>query len=644
MEQAVDLSDCPGGLDSSPGNPVVARKETNVAEDRRVFVHLVRHGEASHNKAVRNRLPGLSRSSIFKSAEHFDSRLSPVGRAQCIDAAERMPRSLCDALRSFYLCESRKLREEENGGDFQTRRIGHYKGGDDSRVEQSLCPGKSDEESEGIYGQNLSTFHKESQSVLSHSAHTQTSQKRVILLASTLRRSLETAHLVLSHAVQLIEHGDMNANVSEREDDADESIPTAAARSDSFRPPLSPEVRTDVRNRFERSLPESPRDPNNELSTGYPGRPSSAISDGADGEAECVTERSLLEVHNHSDRRLSESPISEDNDCQVVGKEKDRCEGAAGISSTEAGTIETVEEAERGVLDIPVHSLESMREWSGGGHVCDGRVSVDDLRDFCRPRFRSVSFEVDSNEDPLPPSMPRESRQDVERRCLSFLRTLFRVASRESPVLGVTTTPEGRAGHREEEKKAWDITAERRSTLPVEELTGSEVARPSLSSTTASHDVHVVCVVHSAWTRHLFALLGLFDPSRRGLKNCEWRSFTTSLRGIHAAINTVRDGRYISLLGGFQNKCIWCSCGWGGLLVVESRRPSHWSPTRSSSNAQLRLGPSCARVSKASPQECLLCGTVAFAPQHFKGPTTSQQREQGECVTLECRYSSYALS
>eukprot|EP00921_Rhytidocystis_pertsovi_P004793 GHVQ01008336.1.p1 GENE.GHVQ01008336.1~~GHVQ01008336.1.p1 ORF type:complete len:1034 (+),score=228.01 GHVQ01008336.1:46-3147(+) len=50
---------------------------------KEVIVHFVRHGEAEHNVAARNRPPGVSRESVFSSPRLHDPPLTPHGITQC---------------------------------------------------------------------------------------------------------------------------------------------------------------------------------------------------------------------------------------------------------------------------------------------------------------------------------------------------------------------------------------------------------------------------------------------------------------------------------------------------------------------------------------------------------------------------------
>ncbi|CEL98069.1 unnamed protein product [Vitrella brassicaformis CCMP3155] len=146
------------------------------------------------------------------------------------------------------------------------------------------------------------------------------------------------------------------------------------------------------------------------------------------------------------------------------------------LTSTLSRTVETARHAMPALKSVT--AIEHLREW-GGAHVCDGRMRLSDFKAKYEGLFDG-GFRVigDDEEDPLGPSAPREKRADVERRCGKFLETLERLL---------------------DEKDA------------------------------AGEDPVVVVVSHSAFLRHLFAYVGVFDPPSRGLKNCEWREANLSL-------------------------------------------------------------------------------------------------------------------
>lgn len=304
----------------------------------------------------------MSRSSIFKSAEHFDARLSPVGREQCIDAAKCMPRPLGRVLRGVYL-ESRKLHEEVLEGDCERRQREHCNEREDRRPGNAGCWPKNRKEFEGGFLQRAFLSEEEKAGVPSHTRHLHTLPDHVIVLASTLRRSLETAHLVLSHALQLVRNEEVQAD----EDFA------KVARSDSIRP--SAEDGIDARSRGKRSFPESPRGQNGRSSTGCEGSPRRAVG-AADEESRSATAESFLKSKNCLRQKHRGSPTSGQHGCDVLEKNEDRSADRAVWTNSNAGEpAKDGEETEGGCLvGLPVHALESMREWSGGGHICDGRV------------------------------------------------------------------------------------------------------------------------------------------------------------------------------------------------------------------------------------------------------------------------------
>nr|CEL67793.1 TPA: phosphoglycerate mutase family protein [Neospora caninum Liverpool] len=387
---------------ASLSSPPTGRTEEG---DRPIYLYLLRHAEGSHNKGAKERKPGQSRTSIFRSPEHFDARLSAKGKAQCADAAARMPAPLRAAL-AARLGDTTDLpgkavkESHENSTGDNTE--------DDTEEKRARGEG-SDRGSEeaGAAGQEgeRKSVHLEKFSV--------------VLCTSTLRRALETGHLVVQRAVDILRN--------EEEQKTDEGRARDA---------------------------ESMRDKTTE------------------GE-----------------------------------------ESEGGL------TVQT----------IPTFAIEDLREWSGGGHICDGRHSTRELREFCAPRFSNLSFIVDKDEDALPPSMPRESRADVERRCFAFLRFLVSLATETSPLvcpsLSTSASPSG-------------FASEPHSPRQRRRLSSSLSSLSSFSSPSPA-PLHVMCVVHSAWTRHLLAALGLFDPSERGLKNCEWRRISTSVAKLRRALQKV---------------------------------------------------------------------------------------------------------
>ncbi|CBZ53799.1 conserved hypothetical protein [Neospora caninum Liverpool] len=255
---------------ASLSSPPTGRTEEG---DRPIYLYLLRHAEGSHNKGAKERKPGQSRTSIFRSPEHFDARLSAKGKAQCADAAARMPAPLRAAL-AARLGDTTDLpgkavkESHENSTGDNTE--------DDTEEKRARGEG-SDRGSEeaGAAGQEgeRKSVHLEKFSV--------------VLCTSTLRRALETGHLVVQRAVDILRN--------EEEQKTDEGRARDA---------------------------ESMRDKTTE------------------GE-----------------------------------------ESEGGL------TVQT----------IPTFAIEDLREWSGGGHICDGRHSTRELREFCAPRFSNLSFIVDKD-------------------------------------------------------------------------------------------------------------------------------------------------------------------------------------------------------------------------------------------------------
>ncbi|PFH35747.1 hypothetical protein BESB_053980 [Besnoitia besnoiti] len=356
---------------------------------RPVHFYFLRHAEGSHNRAVKERKPGQSRKSVFASAAHFDARLSCVGRAQCTAAASAMPAPLRLALK-----ESLGFGVEDAAAEPDAaRRVS------EAQAKQALTESPTAREDEP-QSPNVSAAKQADAAGQPAAGGAQThaaTSSSVVLCTSTLRRSLETGHLVLQGAVKGLKAEENGCARGGTSPESGDGLPQAVANA---------------------------------------------------GDAE---------------------------DCLALQ------------------TVRTF-------------ALEDLRECSGGGHICDGRSSTQELRKFCEPRFADVSFVVPQEDDPLPPSMPRESRADVERRCVSFLRFVFSLARSADSASSCTERNRG-------------------ATRPLEPFAPA-----------ASTPLHVFCIVHSAWTRHFFSLLGMFDPPARGLRNCEWRSFTTSAKSLERAL------------------------------------------------------------------------------------------------------------
>ncbi|EPT28469.1 phosphoglycerate mutase family protein [Toxoplasma gondii ME49] len=388
--------------------------------EKAIYLHLIRHAEGTHNRGAKERKPGQSRTSIFRSPDHFDARLSARGRTQCAEAGTQMPASLRKAMAA-------RLREDESRHHERLEQATPTvdKTSDATDKTTGKTPEKLGEKMEQQTAETAEAEGERERGAVRRSGEDEDREEgrwkvkmertSVVLCTSTLRRALETGHLVVQRAIE------------------------------------------DLRKKAEQT--------------------------------------------------------------------QERPGEVGGFKAEE--TLES-EEASLVRQTIPTFALEDLREWSGGGHICDGRHSTRELRQFCAPRFTNLTFVVDKDEDALPPSMPRESRADVERRCVSFLNFVLSLASQPSPsaCASSSSSPSGSSSRQ-------SVTTGKCGH------SSSPPSPPSSPSPSSSSPLHVMCVVHSAWTRHLLSVLGLFDPSTRGLRNCEWRSITTSVEKLRSTLQKI---------------------------------------------------------------------------------------------------------
>ncbi|KAL8276074.1 hypothetical protein Esti_000022 [Eimeria stiedai] len=192
-------------------------------------------------------------------------------------------------------------------------------------------------------------------------------------------------------------------------------------------------------------------------------------------------------------------------------------------------------------LDVPVLCLDETREWGGGGHFCDGRHRLSEQGEWASRYFKNISFDPKIEEDPMPSLMPRESRSDIEGRCLLFLQRLSNLAAAAAAATAVGAAAAAKAS-------AAATTAAVEPTCP-------RCNKTLLLSSSSSRRIDVLCVGHSAWMRCFFSLLSLFEPEARGLKNCGWKS--VSFRG-----DTIE-----ALLPQLQQKRLSPRCCPPGLLL-----------------------------------------------------------------------------
>ncbi|CDJ66627.1 hypothetical protein, conserved [Eimeria necatrix] len=239
------------------------------------------------------------------------------------------------------------------------------------------------------------------------------------------------------------------------------------------------------------------------------------------------------------------TPPAATTDTAAVSGEAALGAEAAGTSAPAAATAAGAAEP----LDIPVTALEETREWAGGNHCCDGRHPLKTQARWASQLFKNISFSPKIEADPLPPTMPRESRQAMEERCILFLQRLQNLGTAAAAAVAAASTAAGKKGQPTCSRCSKPFPAHLKDTSITctsngdtcngRASNGSAINGSCCSSNSGCNSkvsIEVMCVCHSAWTRSLFGLLSIFPPSFRGLHNCEWRSVQIQLSELQALI------------------------------------------------------------------------------------------------------------
>lgn len=164
---------------------------------------------------------------------------------------------------------------------------------------------------------------------------------------------------------------------------------------------------------------------------------------------------------------------------------------------------------------------EPVRE-TAGAYYSDERSSVTDVKKYCEENFEDYEILCFGENDLISGNQCRETRTQVESRCLQFLQLVHSSAVNYFAYL--------------EKQKEGMLREKRKTENNVQEKQNAQNTNESnLENTNKEnndHIFHIVLVSHSSYIAHLLALLDFFELNERVLKNCEIKKISIPLSNL----------------------------------------------------------------------------------------------------------------